>query len=55
MDINITEVKAKVEAAFAEYEKALISNDVETLDRLFLDRTARPIRRPRRRGGTNSD
>ena len=37
MDINITEVKAEVEAAFAEYEKALISNDVETLDRLFLD------------------
>jgi hypothetical protein len=30
-------VKAEVEAAFAEYEKALISNDVETLDRLFLD------------------
>jgi hypothetical protein len=38
MDINIAEVKAEVEAAFAEYEKALISNDVETLDRLFLDR-----------------
>jgi hypothetical protein len=34
MDINIAEVKAEVEAAFAEYEKALISNDV---DRLFLD------------------
>ncbi len=37
MDINLAEVKAEVEAAFAEYEKALISNDVETLDRLFLD------------------
>ena len=37
MDVNIAEVKAEVEAAFAEYEKALISNDVETLDRLFLD------------------
>jgi len=37
MDINIAEVKAEVEAAFKEYEKALISNDVETLDRLFLD------------------
>jgi hypothetical protein len=37
MNINIAEVKAEVEAAFAEYEKALISNDVETLDRLFLD------------------
>jgi len=35
-DINIAEVKAEVEAAFAEYEQALISNDVETLDRLFL-------------------
>ncbi len=37
MDINLPEVKAEAEAAFAEYEKALISNDVETLDRLFLD------------------
>jgi hypothetical protein len=37
MDINLAEVKAEVEAAFAEYEKALIGNDVETLDRLFLD------------------
>ena len=37
MDINLADVKAEVEAAFAEYEKALISNDVETLDRLFLD------------------
>ena len=37
MDINIAEVKAEVEAAFAEYEKALISNDVEALDWLFLD------------------
>jgi len=37
MEINIAAVKAEVEAAFAEYEKALISNDVETLDRLFLD------------------
>ena len=37
MDINLPAVKAEVEAAFAEYEKALISNDVETLDRLFLD------------------
>lgn len=37
MDINLPEVKAEVEAAFAEYENALIGNDVETLDRLFLD------------------
>jgi hypothetical protein len=43
MDIDIPEVKAEVEAAFAAYEKALITNDVETLDRLFLasDRTLR--------------
>lgn len=37
LEINIAEVKAEVEAAFAEYEAALVSNDVETLDRLFLD------------------
>ncbi len=36
MEIDIPEVKAEVEAAFAVYEKALTSNDVETLDRLFL-------------------
>jgi hypothetical protein len=37
MEIDIPEVKAEVEAAFAEYEKALTTNDVETLDRLFLN------------------
>jgi len=37
MDINIASVKAEVEAVFAEYETALVSNDVETLDRLFFD------------------
>ncbi|MFM7611309.1 MAG: oxalurate catabolism protein HpxZ [Alphaproteobacteria bacterium] len=37
MDINNPTVKAEVEAAFLEYEKALVSNDVEALDRLFLD------------------
>lgn len=31
-------VRAEVEAAFAEYERALVTNDVATLDRLFLDR-----------------
>jgi hypothetical protein len=36
LEINIPEVKVEVEAAFAEYEAALVSNDVETLDRLFL-------------------
>jgi hypothetical protein len=37
MDINIPEVKAEVEKVFAEYELALVTNDVDTLDRLFLD------------------
>ncbi|WP_417672078.1 oxalurate catabolism protein HpxZ [Roseibium sp.] len=37
MNINIPAIKAEVEAAFAEYEAALVCNDVETLDRLFLN------------------
>jgi len=37
LDINIPEVKAEVEAAFARYETALVTNDVETLDALFHD------------------
>lgn len=37
-EIDIPEVKAEVEAAFAEYERALVTNDVATLDRLFFDR-----------------
>ena len=37
LEIDIPEVKAEVEAAFAEYERALVKNDVETLDRLFLN------------------
>ncbi|MEM8662559.1 MAG: oxalurate catabolism protein HpxZ [Pseudomonadota bacterium] len=37
MHINIEDVKAEVEAAFAEYETALVTNDVDTLDRLFLN------------------
>jgi hypothetical protein len=37
MEINIPAVKAEVEAVFAEYETALVSNDVATLDRLFLN------------------
>ena len=36
MDINIPEVKAEVERAFASYERALVDNDVAALDRLFL-------------------
>ena len=35
MKINDPAILAEVEAAFAEYEKALTTNDVETLDRLF--------------------
>ncbi|WP_298819613.1 oxalurate catabolism protein HpxZ [uncultured Roseibium sp.] len=37
MEINIAAVKAEVEAVFEEYETALVSNDVDTLDRLFLN------------------
>jgi hypothetical protein len=37
LEIDIPEVKAEVEAAFAEYERALVTNDVATLDRLFLN------------------
>lgn len=37
MKINDPAILAEVEAAFAEYERALTSNDVETLDRLFRD------------------
>jgi hypothetical protein len=35
MDINLPDVKAEVEAAFAKYEVALMSNDVEGLQSLF--------------------
>ncbi|MEO1292286.1 MAG: oxalurate catabolism protein HpxZ [Pseudomonadota bacterium] len=35
MEVDKPEVLAEVEAAFARYETALISNDVETLDTLF--------------------
>ena len=34
-EINLPEVKAEVEAAFARYEKAIIGNDIATLDELF--------------------
>lgn len=37
MEINIPEVLAEVEAAFARYETALVTNDVEALDALFFD------------------
>ena len=35
MDINLPDVKAEVEAAFALYEKALMANDVDALQALF--------------------
>ena len=35
MDVNLPEVKAEVEAAFARYETALMANDVDTLQALF--------------------
>lgn len=38
LEIDIPEIKAEVEAAFAEYEQALVTNDVAALDRLFFER-----------------
>src|ERR1700688_1147616 len=35
MDINLPAVKMEVEAAFALYETALVTNDVDTLQELF--------------------
>jgi hypothetical protein len=35
MEIDLPEVVAEVRAAFERYEKALVSNDVATLDALF--------------------
>src|SRR5271157_2320154 len=35
MEINRSDVKAEVQAAFALYEKALMTNDVDGLQRLF--------------------
>ncbi len=37
MMINDPEIIAKVTAAFERYEAALVSNDIVTLDALFLD------------------
>lgn len=35
MQINLPDVLAEVEAVFDEYERALVSNDIDVLDRLF--------------------
>jgi Protein of unknown function (DUF3225) len=37
LEINIPEVVEQVTAAFMRYERALVANDVETLDSLFWD------------------
>ena len=37
MDINLPDVVAEVQAAFARYEAALTTNDVPVLDGLFWD------------------
>jgi hypothetical protein len=37
MEIDLPAVKAEVEAAFARYEQALVTNDVATLEALFWD------------------
>lgn len=37
LEINLPEVVAEVREAFACYERALVSNDVATLDALFWD------------------
>jgi hypothetical protein len=43
MEVDIPEVKKEVEAAFALYETALVTNDVATLEALFRD-DARTLR-----------
>jgi hypothetical protein len=37
VEINIPEIRAEVEAAFARYEQALVTNDVPVLEELFRD------------------
>ena len=37
MEIDIPEIVAEVEAAFHHYEKALVENDIATLEALFWD------------------
>ena len=35
MDIDLPEIVAEVKAAFARYEQALVTNDIDTLNALF--------------------
>ena len=37
IEIDLPEILAEVHAVFARYEKALVTNDVETLEKLFWD------------------
>ena len=37
MEIDLPDVVAEVRGAFDRYERALVANDVETLDALFRD------------------
>jgi Protein of unknown function (DUF3225) len=37
MEIDLPEIVAEVKAVFERYERAVVSNDVETLDQLFHD------------------
>jgi hypothetical protein len=37
MEIDLPEVVAEVKAAFERYERALVANDIATLDELFRD------------------
>jgi hypothetical protein len=37
MDVNIPEVQAELTTVFQQYETALVTNDVVTLDALFLN------------------
>ena len=37
MDVNLPDVLAEVEAAFARYERALVTNDLAVLDELFWE------------------
>jgi hypothetical protein len=48
MDIDLPDVVAEVTAAFERYERALMANDVATLNSLFPRRSAHhPLRRRR--------
>ena len=38
MELNRPEIVADVEAAFVDYERALVANDLAVLDMYFLDR-----------------